>query len=251
MRRKTKKINTFPPAFAFDIAQSQEAWKGSPNGELLTHHAASYIAGISFEAGADTTRNTLIAFIKAMALFPAAQATARAELDQHLSATALPCVADLDRLPYIRCVVKETLRWFPTGVNGAIPHAARADDEIDGYHIPGGAGVVLAIWSANNDEQLFPRPRVFDPSRHLRNADLSAGEAAQAADIKNRDHWSFGAGRRICPGMHLAERSLALSVMRILWAFEIGKDKDESGEEVWIEPDEMTQSIAACPLPFR
>jgi cytochrome P450 len=158
---------------------------------------------------------------------------------------------DLVRLPYIRCVVKETLRWFPTGINGALPHAARNNDEIDGYHIPAGAGIVLAVWAANNDDELFPRPREFDPSRHMRNADLSAIEAAQASDTKDRDHWSFGSGRRICPGMHLAERTLSLAIMRILWAFEISKEKDENGEEVWIEPDEVTQAIAACPLPFR
>jgi cytochrome P450 len=88
----------------------------------------------------------LIGFIKAMALFPAAQAAAQAELDRTLgSATVLPTISDLDRLPYIRFVVKEKLRCFLTSINGAIPHAARHDDEIDGYTIPAGAGIVPAV----------------------------------------------------------------------------------------------------------
>ena len=48
--------------------------------------------------------------------------------------------------------------------------------------------------------------------------------------------------------MYLAERTLSLAIVRILWAFEIRKERDESGDEVWIEPDEVTQSTAACPL---
>jgi hypothetical protein len=55
---------TFSAGFAADIARSQESWKGSANGALLTDHAASYIAGIAMEGGADTTSNTLAAFIK-------------------------------------------------------------------------------------------------------------------------------------------------------------------------------------------
>jgi hypothetical protein len=39
--------------------------------------------------------------------------------------------------------------------------------------------------------------------------------------------------------------------MRVLWAFEIRKDIGDGGEEVEIERDGVTQSIAACPLPFR
>ena len=43
---------------------SQESWKGTPDGGLLTDHAASYIAGIAMEGAADTQSNTLAAFVK-------------------------------------------------------------------------------------------------------------------------------------------------------------------------------------------
>ena len=72
-----------------------------------------------------------------------------------------------------------------------------------------------------------------------------------ASDIKDRDHWTFGAGRRLCPGIHVAERTLFLAMARILWAFDIGKAKDASGNEIDIVQDEVTQSIAARPLPFK
>ena len=80
---------------------------------------------------------------------------------------------------------------------------------------------------------------------------MTLGEAALASDIKDRDHWTFGAGRRLCPGIHVAERTLFLAMARILWAFTISKAKDASGNEIEIIQDEVTQSIAARPLPFK
>ena len=108
---------------------------------------------------------------------------------------------------------------------------------------------MLAVWSANNDPKLFPNPREFDPSRHR--ADLSFSEAASAADVRDRDNWTFGAGRRICPGIHVAERTLFLATARLLWTFNIRRAKDAQGNEIYVDRDEVTQSIAARPLPFR
>jgi cytochrome P450 len=138
---------------------------------------------------------------------------------------------------------------MPTATTGAVPHAAREQDEIDGYIIPKGATILLSTWSANNDPTLFPNPRVFDPSRQ--NPDLSMSQAALASDIHDRDHWTFGAGRRICPGIHVAESTMMLTMARILWAFQIAKAKDEQGREIEVDPDAITQSIASRPLPFK
>ena len=42
-----------------------------------------------------------------------------------------------------------------------------------------------------------------------------------------RDHWIFGAGRRICPGRFVAEREIWLAVSRMLWAFEVAGVADK------------------------
>lgn len=41
-----------------------------------------------------------------------------------------------------------------------------------------------------------------------------------------RDHFMFGAGRRMCQGIHIAERSLFLAVSRLLWAFDFQRAVD-------------------------
>ncbi|KAL3482073.1 hypothetical protein BJX99DRAFT_217314 [Aspergillus californicus] len=47
-----------------------------------------------------------------------------------------------------------------------------------------------------------------------------------------RDHFTFGAGRRICPGIHLAENGLFLAVASLIWAYEFRLPLDERGVEV-------------------
>ncbi|OQV09706.1 hypothetical protein CLAIMM_13798 [Cladophialophora immunda] len=224
-RKKIAHDNSLP-SFASDIVRAQESWKGKQEGAILTDHAAAYIAGVAMEAATDTQGNQLVAFIKAMMLYPDEQKRAHAQLDDVVGNDRLPKPSDLEKLPYIRQIMKEVVRWMPTAVTGAIPHAARSQDEIDGYVIPRGATILLAVWAANNDPALFPRPRVFDPARQ--NPDFSMGEAALASDIRDRDHWTFGAGRRICRA-----------------------STDARGREIDVEQDELTQSIAARPLPFK
>lgn len=60
---------------------------------------------------------------------------------------------------------------------------------------------------------------------------------------------SYGAGRRVCPGVHLAERSLFLNISRILWSFNIGKKKVDG---MVVEPDtEMVPGWFSIPKPFE
>jgi len=63
-------------------------------------------------------------------------------------------------------------------------------------------------------------------------------------DPRKRDHFSFGAGRRICPGAHLAENSLFITLARILWAFKLEAIDPVSTEDY--EDGSIT-----CPKPFR
>lgn len=55
-------------------------------------------------------------------------------------------------------------------------------------------------------------------------------------DVDLRDHYGYGSGRRICPGMHLAERNLFLAIAKLIWAFDIGPGIDEM-TGLTIEPD--------------
>lgn len=86
------------------------------------------------------------------------------------------------------------------------------------------------------------------PERYL-NHPLSAAAYLNAADPNDRDHFSYGAGRRVCPGVHVAEKSLFLNIARVLWAFDLAKKKDAHGDA--IEPEaSMVPGWMTIPLPF-
>jgi len=61
-----------------------------------------------------------------------------------------------------------------------------------------------------------------------------------------RDHWTFGAGRRICPGLHAAERELWLAISRLLWAYKFYALPEEP-----ISLQECDGTSGRTPLPYR
>ena len=71
--------------------------------------------------------------------------TAQRQLDSVLGGGRLPDHSDIDDLPYIAAIVKETLRWAPPAPIGGI-HRLIEDDVYRGMFIPGGATVIGDIW---------------------------------------------------------------------------------------------------------
>jgi len=82
---------------------------------------------------------------------------------------------------------------------------------------------------------------------------LSAAEAVNAADPLARDHYAYGGGRRICPGMHIAERSLFLNIARLVWGFDIRNAKDEDGRDIEVDStfSGLSPGATAAPRPFK
>ncbi|THW17027.1 cytochrome P450 [Aureobasidium pullulans] len=237
---------TLGPCLSIGLARAQEKDEG------LTDEEAAYTVGNIFEGGMETTSSTLYAFVQAMLLFPDVQAKAQEEIDRVVGSKRPPVMADAVNLPYVRRCVKELVRWFPVGPLGAVPHACTRDDEYAGYKIPKGAPVILNAWAIMTDPERYPEPRRFNPDRFSEdNDDVSMAEMAAHPDPSKRDTVGFGAGRRICPGMHVADRSMFLGVSGILWAFSITPKQDAEGQDILPDPDNLiVGGIAARPEPF-
>ncbi|KAJ5192743.1 hypothetical protein N7449_008885 [Penicillium cf. viridicatum] len=202
--------NTIKPCFSAGMYKAQKE-------DGFSDDQAAYISGTLLEADSDTTSSTLYAFVQAMLLYPDVQRKARKEIERAVGSGRLPVMEDLSELQCVR-------GCMPTTILGAVPHAVTQDDEYKG-------------------------PRVFNPDRYHDDYQ-SFGEAAANADPLKRDVFTFGAGRRICPGIHVAERSLFLGMSRILWAFDITPETDTAGTPILPDPDRLTQGFVCMPEEF-
>ncbi|KAL8711937.1 MAG: hypothetical protein Q9220_003633 [cf. Caloplaca sp. 1 TL-2023] len=154
-----------------------------------------------------------------MALHPRAAAEARKELDHVVGPDRLPSWNDQSSLPYTKALIKELHRCCGVGGLG-VPHASTRDDTYNGQFIPKGAGVIPSLTVLHQDEEMYPDPKAFMPER-FKDHHLDSAAAATQPDYKQRDHFNYGFGRRLCPGIHVAEQSLYIVVSRVLWGFDI------------------------------
>ena len=119
--------------------------------------------------------------------------------------------------------------------------------------IPKDTTVIINTWGLHHDPARHPNPDVFEPER-FRGRIALAPEYAASADYENRDHYGYGSGRRICPGIHLAERNLFLGMAKLIWAFNFKEKKDAQGRIIDIDIDARTgytEGFLHCPKDFE
>lgn len=207
-----------PPSLAQTLLGIKET-----EGVSLSDRDFSNIPVSLFGAGSDTTASTLCSAILALVTHPEALKVAQTELDNVVGIKKMPTFEDEIRLPYLRALVKEVLRWRPVAVLGGTPHASTENDVYNGYHIPAGTTILGNSWAINLNEYYYTNPHLFNPARFLDESDprfVSELKAKKAHPAK-AGHSSFGWGRRICPGAELATNSLFIAISKLIWAFDI------------------------------
>ncbi|KAF2105792.1 putative cytochrome P450 [Lophiotrema nucula] len=214
--------------------------------ERFSDPFAAYISGSLVEAGSDTTSSSLYGFVQAMLVYPDVQRAVQAEIDKVIGYNRYPTMEDMPSLPYVRACVKETHRWMPTAILGGFPHATTEDDHYNGYLIPKDATILLNTWTIHRDPERHPNPELFQPERYFGD-DTNSFESANLPDVSQRDHMNFGAGRRFCPGVHVADRSMLLAIARLLWAFNIKPKKDADGNDMLPKQDDFIQRFVVHP----
>ncbi|KAI0301719.1 cytochrome P450 [Multifurca ochricompacta] len=204
----------------------------------LSERERAWLTGDMIIAGTEATSTTLQWWLLAMLAYPDVQARAHAELDEVVGYARPPTFADLPSLPYICAMVQETLRWGVI-VPFALPHVSTADDWYEGMYIPKGTICLPNVRVLNRDPNVFGKDvERFEPARYL-NYEKEKGKGKEAVDededeekgmvkIKSKvppmmerreiGHGTFGFGRRVCIGKHLAEGILAIDFATVLWA---------------------------------
>ncbi|KAG1895391.1 cytochrome P450 [Suillus fuscotomentosus] len=203
----------------------------------LSTDEMSYLAGSLFRAGSDTTAVGITATVMAAACHPLAQAKVHEELDMVIGLDRAPTFDDSSSLPQLHAFLLETLRWRPI-VRIGVPHCATKDILWRGYCIPKGATVYGCHWTLSRDPIVFPDPEIFNPQRWLD----SEGRLKE----NNMKFITYGFGRRACPGLHLANRSLYITLALLLWSFRIVQRPDAP-----INTQAFSDAVVSHAAPFE
>ncbi|KAI9572561.1 cytochrome P450 [Boletus coccyginus] len=230
LNRVVEQLNTGEagPSFARYLLENQDTHK-------LSYEEMAYLAGSLFGAGSDTTAVAIMVVVMAAACHPEAQNVVQEELDNVVGRDRAPTFDDYDSLPQIQAFMLECLRWRPVTTLG-FAHRALTDIPYNGFCIPEGAIVFGNHWAISRDPEVFPNPDSFDPQRWL-NRDGRVRD-----DLKFP---SFGFGRRICPGQHVANRSVFINTALLLWSFRITQDPNSP-----IDDKGFVDGVIAHPKPF-
>ncbi|KAL4071169.1 cytochrome P450 [Scleroderma yunnanense] len=196
----------------------------------------AYLAGSMYGAGSETSAVGIMSMILAAACHPEAQARVREELDIRVGRDRAPTLEDAESLPQLQAFILETARWRPIIPHG-FAHRASKDIIWRGYLIPAGAILYGCLWAISRDPDVFPNPDQFDPQRWLDE------KGRIRTDLK---FYAYGQGRRVCPGMYLANDSLFIVFALLIWSFRIFERPDAP-----IDADAYTDTLISRPFPFE
>ncbi|PPQ74384.1 hypothetical protein CVT24_000838 [Panaeolus cyanescens] len=236
-------INEVRQKVAQGSAQFSAALKAIEKQEELgfTDAQISYAAAAPFNAGVGTSLASIEVFLMAMLHHPHVMKKAQEEIDRVVGPNVLPEFDDAPRLPYVSAMIHETMRWRPIIPLG-IAHSVITEDTYNNYYIPNASTVFANLYSMSKDEEMFPNPDKYEPERYL-NPDPKLP--------KPNTTFFFGFGRRICPGMHVAQNTLFIAIARLLWAYDIVPPKDQSGNRILPDPNDFDEGLVIHPKPFK
>ncbi|KAJ2996575.1 hypothetical protein NUW58_g937 [Xylaria curta] len=129
----------------------------------------------------------------------------------------IPNINTLMQLPYLTCVVNESLR-FSYGTTQRIPRLSPTlitySSHNADYHLPVGSIVSMDNYTASHDPWAFPSPYEFRPERWEDDSRAPDGKPLTKYMI------AFGRGTRSCIGMQLAYAELYIGLASFFRRFE-------------------------------
>jgi cytochrome P450 len=194
-------------------ARDVEGDRGGMTDEQLRFEAMTL-----FAAGHETTANAMVWTWYLLARHPEAEARLHAEVDAMLGGRA-PTAEDLERLPYVRAVISESMRLYPPA--WVIGRQAKQEHAIGqtGWTVPEGGVVLMSQYVVHRDSRWWERAEEFSPERWLSNE--------EASRRPRYAYFPFGGGPRQCVGEAMAwlEAELLLATIAQRWKLRLAEPR--------------------------
>ncbi|KAF7062591.1 hypothetical protein CFC21_069168 [Triticum aestivum] len=194
----------------------------------INHDNVLYIVENINVAAIETTLWSIEWGVAELVNHPDIQSKLRQEIAAVLGPDAAVTEPDLERLPYLQAVVKETLR-LRMAIPLLVPHMNLKDAKLAGYDIPAESKILVNAWFLANDPKRWVRADEFRPERFL--------EEERAVEANGNDFRfvPFGVGRRSCPGIILALPIIGITLGRLVQNFQLlpplGQEKIDTTEK--------------------
>lgn len=160
-------------------------------------------------AGLDNVLYSFYHLVGQLAHHEAAQDKLLLELTRHRTVDeAWRRVVEMDCV-YAHALIHEALRFF-TVLPMGLPRRLTKAIKFRGETVPAGTLLFMNAYAANHDELVFEKPFDFVPERWIENGKL-----------KRVNHYTFGAGLRMCLGNHLAVREMYTLLCRFTLLYRV------------------------------
>ncbi|KAH9979104.1 cytochrome P450 [Lactifluus volemus] len=221
--RNPELMDDAPHRIIYRELLNPEANKGRrvPTALQLKHEAE-----LLFAAGSHTIGTTLMTGVYYLLHSPEAMQRLVDELRAAWpSLDQAPNYEELEMLPFLTAVIKETLRLtvsIPGGLPRVVPPSGAV---ISGVRIPGGTVVSQSPLFVSFSEEIFVRPYDFLPDRWLQ------------PDSRALESWlvTFSKGPRSCLGINLAYCELYLVLAHLFRRFDVRPDVTRPADLIWSE----------------
>ncbi|KAI7731306.1 hypothetical protein M8C21_002582 [Ambrosia artemisiifolia] len=180
----------------------------------LTHDHIKAMLMDVLVAGTDTGASIVVWAMASLIRNPKVMQKAQEELRNMIGKKSKIDEDDLPGLPYLKAVIKETMRLYPPAPL-LVPRETRKDSNVHGYEIKQKTLVYVNAWAIGRDPKSWDNPEEFLPERFISGCHVN---------FKGNDFdlIPFGAGRRICPGMSIGVIMVELLLANLLYMFDWG-----------------------------
>ncbi|CAN0889315.1 Cytochrome P450 71B11 [Linum grandiflorum] len=172
-----------------------------------------------FLGGVDTAALTLDWAMARLLANPTSMKKAQDEVRNIIGDRGRVTEDDLEKLEYMKMIVKETL----------IPRESMSDVKICGYDVPAKTVIYVNAWGIGRDPNYWKDAEKFIPERFA--------EGTSSPDYRGQsfEYLPFGSGRRVCPGIHMGTITVEIALANLLYCFDWKLPEGMKPEDVTME----------------
>ncbi|XP_003745699.1 cytochrome P450 3A6-like [Galendromus occidentalis] len=186
----------------------------------LTDKEITANAFLVLAAGYETTSSSLAFITRVLLRFPEVQERLREELLEATNGGQVFEFEKLQKCRFMESFIQEVLRMYPP-IHSFTSRYANEQKIYGDLTVPQGVDVLASTIALHYNEEVFPNPWEFQPTRFLpENKSVAMSWAWQP----------FGAGPRNCIGMRFAQMEIKITLAKLLTKYRLSCDSEPKGD---------------------